>query len=241
MLTLEDLQAQIDESLAINSIESSYSYDFYTDLINEQRSLWLRNEYNKNRRIDPYVLQNLNCLELELVNPIDCCITVPDACKVLRTKKKIPNTIELYFKKGIAAVGPADITKPRFVVIDYSRVPFTGHGRTTRTAIYTFLYDEYMYVISRDPNVKNIKYMTLRGIFEDPTSLLNYVDCADGTTCWSTSKPYPINQWLWTYIKPIILQQLMQKSVAPFDDMNDAQDSRTQGTAQAAPAQQPQQ
>ena len=33
----------------------------------------------------------------------------------------------------------------------------------------------------------------------------------------------------------------MQKSVAPFDDMNDAQDSRTQGTAQAAPAQQPQQ
>ena len=36
MLTLEDLQAQIDESLAINSIESSYSYDFYTDLINER-------------------------------------------------------------------------------------------------------------------------------------------------------------------------------------------------------------
>ena len=85
MLTLNDLQAQLDESLAINSIESSYSYDFYTDLINEQRSLWLRNEYNKNRRIDPYVLQNLNCLELELVNPIDCCITVPDACKILRT------------------------------------------------------------------------------------------------------------------------------------------------------------
>ncbi len=42
MLTLEDLQAQLDESLAINSIESSYSYDFYTDLINEQRALWLR-------------------------------------------------------------------------------------------------------------------------------------------------------------------------------------------------------
>ena len=240
MLTLEDLQAQIDESLSINSIESSYSFDFYTDLINQQRSLWLRNEYNKNRRIDPYVLQNLNCLELELVNPIDCCITVPDACKILRTKKKIPNTIELYFKKGIAAVGPADITKPRFIVIDYSRVPFVGHGRTTQKAIYTFLYDEYMYVISRDAAIKNIKYITLRGIFEDPTSLLNYVDCADGTTCWSTSKPYPINQWMWTYIKPIILQELMQKGANAFDDMNDAQDARSQGM-RAAPQQQQQQ
>ena len=47
MLSLDDLRAQIDEALQINSIESSYSYEYYTDLINEQRSLWLRNEYNK--------------------------------------------------------------------------------------------------------------------------------------------------------------------------------------------------
>ena len=240
MLTLEDLQAQLDESLAINSIESSYSYDFYTDLINEQRSLWLRNEYNKNRRIDPYVIQELSCLELELVDPIQCCIAVPTGqCQVLRTKKKIPNTIELYFKKGITTVGPADILKPRFVVIDYSRVPFIGHGRTTQKSIYTFLYNEYLYVISRDPAVKGIKYINLTGIFEDPTSLLAYVSCVDGTTCWSSSARYPINQWMWTYIKPIILQQLMQKGAAPLDDMNDAQDSRSQAApAQAAAPQQ---
>jgi len=97
-----------------------------------------------------------------------------------------------------------------------------------------------MYVISRDAAIKNIKYITLRGIFEDPTSLLNYVDCVDGTTCWSTNKPYPINQWMWTYIKPIILQQLMQKGANAFDDMNDAQDARSQGM-RAAPAPQQQQ
>ena len=242
MLTLEDLQAQLDESLAINSIESSYSYDFYTDLINEQRALFLRNEYNRNRKIDPFVIQTLPCLELELVNPIDCCITVPNECKVLRTKQIVPNTIELYFKKGIATVGPADITKPRFVVIDYSRVPFIGHGRTTQKAIYTFLYDDRMYVISKDAGVNTIKYITLRGVFEDPTTLLNYVNCVDGSTCWSSSDPYPINQWMWTYIKPTILQQLMQKGAAPFDEMNDAQDARSQGMRQAAaPAQQQQQ
>jgi hypothetical protein len=47
---------------------------------------------------------------------------------------------------------------------------------------------------------------------------------------------------MWTYIKPTILQQLMQKGAAPFDEMNDAQDARSQGMRQAAaPAQQQQQ
>ena len=123
MLSLQDLQAQIDEALAINSVESSFSYEFYTDLINEQRSLWLRNEYNKNRSIDPYVIQDLNCIELELVDPIQCCVAVPAGCKVLRTKLKIPNTIEFFFTKGIVSVGSPDIMKPRALLVDYSRVP----------------------------------------------------------------------------------------------------------------------
>ena len=45
---------------------------------------------------------------------------------------------------------------------------------------------------------------------------------------------------MWTYIKPIILQELMQKGANAFDDMNDAQDARSQGM-RAAPQQQQQQ
>ena len=228
MLSLEDLHAQIDESLAINSVESSFSYEFFTDLINEQRSLWLRNEYNRNRSIDPYVVQDLKCLELELVNPIDCCIAVPDGCKVLRTVKKIPNTIEFFYTKGIVSVGPADIMKPRFVLVDYSRVPYLGHGRTTQKAIYTFLYDGHLYVTSKSSTHLLMKYLTVRGLFEDPTSLGEFVNCETNLTCWKPSDPYPINQWMWAYIKPIILQQLMQKGVFPVDDANNAEDMRTE-------------
>jgi hypothetical protein len=228
MLSLEDLHAQIDESLAINSVESSFSYEFFTDLINEQRSLWLRNEYNRNRSIDPYVVQDLKCLELELVNPIDCCITVPDGCKVLRTVKKIPNTIEFFYTKGIVSVGPADIMKPRFVLVDYSRVPYLGHGRTTQKAIYTFLYDGHLYVTSKSSTHLLMKYLTVRGLFEDPTSLGEFVNCETNLSCWRPSDPYPINQWMWAYIKPIILQQLMQKGVFPVDDANNAEDMRTE-------------
>jgi hypothetical protein len=228
MLSLKDLHAQIDESLAINSIESSFSYELFTDLIKEQRSLWLRNEYNRNRSIDPYVVQDLKCLELELVNPIDCCVAVPDGCKVLRTVKKIPNTIEFFYTKGIVSVGPADIMKPRFVLVDYSRVPYLGHGRTTQKAIYTFLYDGYLYVTSKSSTHLLMKYLTVRGLFEDPTSLGQFLNCETNLTCWKPSDPYPINQWMWAYIKPIILQQLMQKGVFPLDDANNAEDMRTE-------------
>lgn len=226
MLSLYDLCAQLDEALAINSIESSFSYDFYTDLINGQRSLWLRNEYNKNRSIDPYVIQNINCLELELVNPIDCCIDVPEGCKVLRTKRKVPNTIELFYTKGIVSIGSADILKPRISLIDYSRVPYIGYGRTTGKTVYAFLYGEYIYLVSRDLTYTMMKYVSIRGIFEDPTSLESYTNCATGSTCWSPSDPYPLNQWMWEYIKPYVVQQLMQKGANQYDDANDADDQR---------------
>jgi len=240
MLTLDDFHAQIDEALAINSIESSFSYEFFTDLINGQRALWMRNEYNKNRSIDPYVLQTLSCLELELVNPIDCCIEVPNQCKVLRTKKIIPNTIELYFTKGIATIGPADITKPRFVLIDYSRVPYIGHGRTTQKAIYAFVYDQYIYIISKNLSISLLKYVTLRGIFEDPTELGEYVSCVNNQPCYKTSDPYPLNLWMWEYIKPQVLQQLLQKGANRLDDNNNAKDDKipTMAGAQQAPQQQ---
>lgn len=233
MLSLDDLHGQIDEALAVNSVESTYSYEFYTDIINEQRALWLRNEYNKNRSIDPFIIQDLSCLELEQVDPIQCCIPVPSGCKVLRTKEKIPNTIELFFKKAIVSVGPADIMKPRFLLIDYSRVPYAGTGRTNQKAIYTFLYDQYLYVFSRDTTYSLMQYITLRGIFEDPTELGAYVNCQTNTSCWKPSDPYPINSWMWAYIKPIVLQQLMQRGMFQYDDANDTADQRvTQKTGQ---------
>lgn len=227
MLSLQDYHAQIDEALAINSIESSFSYEFYTDLINSQRELWLRNEYNKNRSIDPYIIQELRCVELELINPIDCCFDVPPGCNVLRTKLKIPNTIEFYNSKGIVSIGSADITKPRFVLIEYSRVPYIGHGRTTHKAIYAFLYGGYIYLISKDTSYLFIKYITIRGIFTDPTSLGEFMDCTTNQSCWKPSDPYPLNQWMWEYMQPFIIQKLTQKAQFPQDSSNNAQDSKS--------------
>jgi len=234
MLPLTDLHSQLDEALNINNSDSIFSTRYYTDLINEQRSLFIRNEYNKKRTMDPYVQQEIPCLSLELVDPHNCCVTVPIGCKILRTTKPIPNTIEFHYKKGITSVGPVIITAKRFTLIDYSRVPYIGEGRTTKNAIYAFLYDNYIYVISKDPSIQLLKSIAIRGIFEDPTALATLTNCETNQSCWTPDDPYPMNQWMWAYVKGAIMQQLMIKKQIPMDDSNNANDDGADGGGQVA-------
>jgi hypothetical protein len=233
MLPLQDLFSQLDEELNINSSESIFTELYYTDLINEQRALLIRNEYNKNRSIDPNIQQTIGCLELELVDPTVCCFTVPGLCKVLRSVLPIPNTIEFYNSKGLTSVGPVDLTKPRYSYIDFARVPFIGHGRTTKNTIYVFLLDNYLYVISNNISFISTKYITIRGIFEDPTVLEDFCNC-DGSCCWSPNDIYPMNSWMWVYAKDMIVQKLLRKKSIRQDDSNDGKDGliETNGTKQ---------
>ena len=234
MLPLIDLHSQLDEALNVNSIDSEFSDLFYTDLINEQRALFLRNEYNKSRTIDPNIQQEIPCLEMELVDPQTCCdLDISLDCKVLRSKKTIPNTVELFFRKAITAIGPVDITKKRYTVIDYNRVPYAGNGRTTSKAVYAFLYADYVYIISKNPTINLVDKITVRGVFEDPSKLGEFVNCAN-KPCWSPYDIYPLNQWTWAYIKPQILQQLMQKQAIPQDNENDSKDNKTGGMTSGA-------
>jgi hypothetical protein len=231
MLTLRTLHSQLDEMLNVTNSDSVFEPLYYTDLINEQRSLFIRNEYNKNRTIDPNIQQELPCLELELVDPHNCCVPVPIGCKILRTKEPIPNTIEFHHTKGITSVGPIIITAKRFALIDYNRVPYIGNGRTTANTIYAFLYDKYIYIISKDPSVQLLSKISVRGIFEDPTELEQFTNCSTGGTCWSYDSPYPLNQWMWAYIKEQLRQQLLVKRQIPVDDNGNNDDDLANQTA----------
>ena len=227
MLTLNALHSQLDEELNINSVDSIFSNLYYTDLINSQRELWIRNEYNKNRSIDPNIQQELSCVELELVDPHNCCVDVPIGCKILRTKKQLPNSIEFYNRIGITSVGPTDITQKRYAIIDYNRVPYIGNSRFNKNTIYVFLYDKYLYVISKSELTILFKFITIRGVFSDPTEAGEFISC-NGKPCWSPEEPYPLNQWMWEYMLPYIAQRLGKKQIVPLDKDNNAKDDKTE-------------
>lgn len=237
MLPLVDLHSQLDEALNINNSDSIFATLYYTDLINEQRSLFIRNEYNKKREIDPNIQQSF-CEDLELVDPYNCpCVNIPLGCKILRTKRRIPNTIEFHHSKAITSVGPIVITSKRFSFINYDRVPYIGEGRTTKKTVYSFLYDNYIYVISKDSfALALLKKITIRGVFEDPTAVAEFLNCSENNICWTPNDPYPLNQWMWAYVKGQVMQQLLQKRQIPQEDNNNAQDDLADGGA-SAPAQ----
>ena len=230
MLPLIDYHSQLDEALNITNSDSIFDPLYYTDLMNEQRALFMRNEYNKKRSIDPSVLQTIPCEDLELVDPYNCCVEVPIGCKILRTKNKIPGTIELHHSTGITSVGPVVITEKRFTLIDYNRVPYIGTGKTTYNKRYAFIYDNYVYVISRDSSVALLKKIAIRGLFEDPSALAPFVNCSTGNSCWTINSIYPIKSCMWTYVKEQVVQQLLRKRQIPLDDNNNANDDLADST-----------
>jgi len=227
MLSLNDLHSQLDELLNINSDESTITKELYTDLINEQRSLLIRNEYGKNRSIDPNVKQELPCLEVEIVSPTTCCVSLPGCKNILRTKKRIPSVIEFSHKSGIISVGPTNILFPRYSFIEYARVPYVGNGRTTSQSIYSFLYDGYLWIFCKDfSKIALMENITTEALFDDPTELSAFINCSTGTSCWSPDKPYPMKPWMWLYAKEQIKQQLGLKLGLPLDESNNAKDDK---------------
>jgi hypothetical protein len=232
MITIETIYSQLDEALNINDVSTVFSRDYMMDLVNQQRTLWLRNEYNKNKRsIDPNIIQDLGCVPLEVVDSVDCCEGIPLECKVLRTKCKIPNTVELYSKKAITRVGTIDLTQKAFNFIDYKRVPYSGTGRYGKDTIYAFLHNEYLYIYSKNLDVLLLEFITIRGIFEDPLLAAKRCLCnntGDENACIDHTTSYPLNMWMWEYIRPVILDQLMKKQLMPLDQTNDTKDNKTE-------------
>lgn len=191
--------------------------------IRNQRALWLRNELNRKRTIDEDVIQTI-CAEIEEVDASDCCdITIN--CPTLRTKKKIPKTIELHNKNAIVKVGPINRKGKPFSYIDYTRVPWVGNGRFNQHLLYAFLYDEYIHVLTNNPVYQNLKAIVIRGVFEDPAEIAGFRSCTTDQPCYSDDDEYPIKTWMIPALKDAILKgNLMIEAQAEVqaDDSNDA-------------------
>lgn len=196
--------------------------------IHNQRSLWLRNELNKNRSIDDAIIQDLGCVELETVDASTCC-GITTGCAVVRTVMEIPVTIERYNEPTITRVGPINPVirtknlNRNFPLIPYSRAAWANNSKYTEEAIYSFLYNKRIYLISGETNydLKGLKYVNIRGVFENPEDAAKFTNC-DGTACFSDDDVYPINRWMLNYMKDAIIKADLSIFMnSPMDTTND--------------------
>jgi hypothetical protein len=189
-----------------------------------QRALWLRNEFNKNRTIDDGFIQDLGCVALQDVDASQCC-NVVSGCTVKRTVFEIPITIERHNSPTITSIGPVNINEKRWTLVPYSRVPFVGKGRFNKKQIYPFLYNRRIF-IAFNPNNLYAKLLTtinIRGVFEDPTEVGRF-SSVENCACYSDNDRFPLNRWLWEYMKAqIISGNLRYEILGKGDKNNDAQ------------------
>ena len=170
-MTLNQMIGQIQESLSFNSDDSDVSDRLLIDLINQARAFHLRNELNKFRTPDDTIIQNLSCVELEITDAtLITGLCLPTGCKLLKSKKRIPDTVELHHTDGILSVGSIQFLEIPFSYVDFRKISYINYSRFTKNIIYSFLLGGYLYVYS----IGNKKYglidtVMVRGIFEDPT------------------------------------------------------------------------
>lgn len=225
-MTLNELVFDVLETVRGNHIIDDVEIDErqVKALWNQQRALWLRQEYNKpGRLIDENVVQDLGCLELEVADPADCC-EVETGCTVLRTKNVIPKTIEFHDGTGITRVGPVNKVKYPFSFVTYDQAIYAGNGKYNKTAIFAYLLNGRIYLKTSTAIAILMEHINVRGVFENPKDASQFVTC-DNKPCYSDDDQYPINAWMIPFMKERVIQQLLMGLQIPKDDSNDANEN----------------
>jgi len=202
--------------------------------VDGQRSLWLRNELNRNRTIDDNIQQSLGAVELEIVDTIENSPYVGGSAKILKSKLQIPVAIELHNSTAITRVASLDLKCKKFSFVDYTAVPYVGHGKFNQNQVFAFLKGGYMYVLSgcNNPATKALKYINIRGVFENPEEVGRFTEI-DGTSCYTMDSNYPINKWILGYMKDAIIKADLRTFVQPIlDESNNANPTNEQSNKQ---------
>lgn len=187
------------------SDDSEYTDRQFAFWIKTYRALAIRNEYNRNRSYDPSVIQDLGCLELEVADRADCC-EISDGCTVLRTKNKLPRPIELHHSQAITRVGDIDKLSISYNFVPYETAVYSGNGRYSKKEIFAFWMNDRVYIVSKCKRNLLMTHINVRGIFQDPEEVGKLYTC-NNEACYTNDSEYPLNTYMWSYIKSMILEK----------------------------------
>ena len=217
MVTLRKIVA--DCRNIADSGENNYSFrisdEQFAFWVHEIRSMLISQAIGKRQDISDVWTQSLPCLELELVDGTDCCLVTTD-CYVLKTKVRIPVTVETGRDNLILRV-----TNPMGDIISKSNsfeVKYNKYNKYTAKKANWFLQDNYLYIT----NEKLLEYVNIFAIFENPEELTGYTNCG-GSSCFNWDSAYPCSLKMSNDITNIVMQtKVIPFLQMPHDTSNDA-------------------
>lgn len=168
--------------------------------------------------LDPQLVQDLGCLELEEIDKADC----PEGFWGTYIKRvKIPKLVDLPNEKAINFVGLADKLTP-IILVPADVAFFKGFQRFTGNMRRAFIIGEYIYVT--DPFNEDICRINFRGIFDDPTSV-SYTSESGAIHCYDDDEEYPMPMSFIPEITTAIMQRELNMTIqAVNDELNDSRE-----------------
>jgi hypothetical protein len=228
-MILENIIYDVRESLKAYTDDSEISNEYIIYLYGIKRSKYLRQDLNNYQRTTDISVTQTLCLGLERVSVNECGLDL-DCATIVRTKKPIPQPLELHIKSAITSVKSTErisipfnfVTKQKAIYSQYS--PFNK-------AIFAFLdNDKYIYLISEDETLNLLECLTITGVFEDPLELANYSNCCsceNMSPCFDEmTSNYPLQPHYIDLIKNEIVNELIKKLNIQEDTKNNSVDDK---------------
>lgn len=194
----------------------------------EQVAYWIRQERERlvnqqlaNRnKIPEALVQHLNYVEFEQVDPAGFT-GLDSGYKIMRSTKKIPQTIQRDGRNSIIAVESVDGSEG-FTETTYFRRKFNKYNKYTSLGARWYIQEGYMYII----NNFLIDKLRVSGLFENPEDAANFkLDTGEAAFTWDDY--YPITGLLATTITDIVLKtKLGITRQMPNDEVNDGDEQQ---------------
>lgn len=226
-MTATEIIYAVREKLKAYTDDSVYSDQYLMYLINLKRSLYLRREYNQAQRtFDTSVLSSF-CMELEEVDASVCpeCLEIGyKDCYVIRTKLKLPNTIELHSRNTVVKVSPIGVFDKSFSLVSYPKIIYSGEGKYEDKYVFATVHpNRHIYLKSKRTDYRGLTYINVIALIENPDDLSLFT-CGTGNCYNPDETPYPAQSWMVDIIISDIVRELANLKNIPQDATNDAKD-----------------
>lgn len=188
--------------------------------VRQTRALLINQQLANRNKIAESLVQHLNYVEFEQVDPADFT-GLDSGYKIMKSTQKIPKTIERDGRNSILAVESVDGSNS-FSETSYFRRKYNKYNKYTSDKSRWYLQEGYMYITHNFL----IDKLRVSGLFEDPEDAANFkLDTGEAAFSWDDD--YPITNVMATNITNIVLQQKMGITrQMPNDEHNDGDEQQ---------------
>lgn len=184
--------------------------------INTYRALLFKQQFEKNYEIDRSYVQSLNCLTLTEIDPLECPSIVTTERRVSRTVE-IPKPIVT--RRGNCFTFVGNVHGKPFQLTNEENIYYLSSRKYTKKDTYCYYKDSRIYVV----HSPMLEYITLRGVFEDPTDLVAYTNNCTNMASFTIDSEYPLSANIIPILKDMIItRELRLVTTMPSDTSNDS-------------------